>query len=63
MARRAKKKTVSQIIDSICEMEAYIEYLEDKLKNHWSYDRKQDKARLGAAKLRFSRLRVQLNEA
>ncbi len=63
MARKAKKKTIPQIIDSICEMEAYIEYLEDKLKNHWSYDRNKDKAQLFSAKLRLSKLRAQLNEA
>ena len=63
MARKSKKKTIPQIIDSICEMEAYIEYLEDRLKNHWSYDRKQDKAQLSSARLKLSRLRIQLNEA
>lgn len=63
MARKSKQKTIPQIIDNICEMEAYIEYLEDKLKNHWSYDRNKDRNQLIFANMRLKKLKLELDKA
>ena len=50
------------IIASDKSIEDY-KYLEDRLKNHWSYDRKNDKAQLSSAKLKLIKFRLQLDEA
>lgn len=53
------KQTInlSEIVDKICELEGYIEYLEDKEnKSIPSFNRKQDRLNLREARIELDRL-------
>ena len=55
-----KKLSTSQICDKICELEAYIEHLQDRLNNHWSNNRDSDRAKLKGAYISLSSYKKKL---
>ena len=63
MKKISKRMKLTDIIDGICEMEAYIEYLEDILLNKWDPDlRKKTKAELKESRRRMTILNNMLSE-
>ena len=56
-----KELSIPEICDKICELEAYIEYLQDKLKNHWSNDRQKDRNSLKGAYISLKHYKQRLN--
>lgn len=64
MKKINKNMKVPDIIDGICELEGFIEHLEDTLKNRWHPDvRKRAKSDLTDARKKLTRLKNLLNEA
>ena len=64
MKKISNKMTIPEIIDGICELEGYIEYLEDLLKNNWNpFTRKQTHNELISSKKKLTRLNNMLNAA
>lgn len=54
--------SISEVIDCICELEGFIEYLEDKLtKPYASFTRKQDQSDLYEARTKLSKFKALLN--
>ena len=63
MKKITKRMKLPDIIDGICEMEAYIEYLEDILLNKWDPTlRQKTKAELKESRRRMTILNNMLNE-
>ena len=57
-----KDKKIFNLVDKICELEGFIEYLEDKLtKPYASFTRKQDQSDLYEARLKLSKFKALLN--
>lgn len=58
MKKINKRMKISDIVDGICELEAYEEHLEDLLKNKWNPDvRKRTKLDLADTRRKLTRLR------
>ena len=63
MKKINKRMKLPDIIDSICEMEAYIEYLEDILLNKWDPTlRQKTKAELKESRRRMTILNNMLSD-
>ena len=56
-----KELSIPQICDKICELEAYIEHLRDRLNNHWSNNRDSDRAKLKGAYISLSSYKKKLD--
>ena len=57
MKKITKKMSLPDIVDNVCEMEAYIEYLENRLDKHLSWSRNSDLTQLNMAKRRLKKLK------
>ena len=60
--RRTKQLSISELADKICELEAYIEFLENRLDKHISFSRETDLNRLCLAKSKLNKLKNAFNK-
>jgi len=54
---RTKQLSIPELADKICELEAYIEFLENRLDRHLSFSRDVDINRLCLAKKKLIKLK------